>query len=442
MDGSEGGGLDTEVSSLSSISEDTTLPDKSDSKNPTPDAPDPDEYQFNDNSIDYDVEYFDEAQDQSSLERTSNDESHADPLSESGTSHSAKLSNDDSQADPLSGPGACHSTKRRKTGKYKKQIRDHTFHSELDELLHGSKENDNQYRFKGTVFEKNFKNQKSFERCGDIMVSGSCVEDVMSKVWQFCLKFIYRGVVFPDASNESGDLKWEDPPTFDDRDKFMIFHNKISKRSIIPSLVDGHTLQTWLTKDVSVILYKYSNVVSTLHKWNQVESQLLRSKTVDRAGAESVGSLNDVKEDLKKRHGKYLSADDVNRGCWANWICSKPLTMRDDLMSHTPPQHIIGLFSTVPVHSDVLLEKARLDFQVASTVNKAYVRVLQDLKDDHRQLMNIASVMGQRITMLEEKQNEYDTMLTAMNSSVSARENKFSVELAQSVTDCVDVDHL
>lgn len=273
------------------------------------------------------------------------------------------------------------------------------------------------------------------------MVSGGSAEDVLEKIWQYCLKFIHRGVIFPDVANQTGDLKWEDPPTYEDRDKFMTFHDKISKRSITPSKVDGHTLQNWLTKDVTVMLYKYSDAVSTLHKWNLVESQLLRSQTTDRAGAESIASLNQVKEDLKKRHGRYLSADDVNWGCWANWICSKPLNMRDELTQQTPPQHIIGLFSTVPVHSDVLLDKARLDLQVADTVNKAYVKVVHDLKDDHQQLLNIVSVMGQRISMLQDKQIEYETMLTAMNSSVSVRENRFSVELAQSVTDCIDVDH-
>lgn len=312
---------------------------------------------------------------------------------------------------------------------------------DLNELSRKSKEDDVEYRFRGAVFEKNFKNQKSFERCGDVMVSGGSAEEVLQKIWQYCVKFIYRSVAFPDVSHESGELQWEEPPTYQERDKFLVFHDKVSKRSTVPSKVDGSTLQNWLTKEVTVMVYKYSDAVSTLHKWNLVESQLLRSQTTDRAEAESIASLNEVKDNLKKRHGKYLSADDVNWGCWVSWICSKPLNIRDELMGQTPPQHIIGLFSTVPVHSDVLLEKARLDLQVASTVNKAYVKVLQDLKEDHRQMMNITSVMGQRISMLQERQTEYECMLTAMNRSVAARENRFSAELAQSVTDCVDVDH-
>ena len=49
--------------------------------------------------------------------------------------------------------------------------------------------------------------------------------------------------------------------------------------------------------------------------------------------------------------------------------------------------------------------------------------------------------MGERISMLETKQNEYDEMLQAMRNSVAVKETKFSVELARSVTDCLDVDH-
>ncbi|XP_021711281.1 uncharacterized protein LOC110679829 [Aedes aegypti] len=363
-------------------------------------------------SFDYDVEYLDE-------ERV------FDTLELSGSS-----------VDPLTEAGPSKPPKRQKKNKFGNQ----SLSTEFDELPSTSK--NDEYRFEATVFEKKFKNQKSFERCGDVLVSGNSAEAVLEKIWQYCSKFIDRGVVFPDASENTGELKWDNPPTYEDRDKFMLFLDKVSKRSTPPSKVDGHTLQNWQTKDVTVMLYKYSDAVSTLHKWNQVESQLLRSQTTDRAGAESISSLNQVKEDLKKRHGRYLSADDVSWGCWANWICSKPMNMRDELTQQTPPQHVVGLFSTVPVHSDVLLEKAKLDFQVASTVNKAYVKVLQDLNDDHRQLLNIASVMGQRITMLQEKQTEFENMLTAMNSSVSVRENRFSVELAQSVTDCIDVDHL
>ncbi|XP_053698783.1 uncharacterized protein LOC128745728 [Sabethes cyaneus] len=334
-------------------------------------------------------------------------------------------------------PGPSNPAKRRKTNKPGNR----SVLAVPEELLLGSMEKDKQYCFKGVVYEKKFKNQKSFERCGNIMVSSDYVDDVLEQIWQYCTKFIYRGVIFPDTSDDRGELKWEDPPMYKDCDKFMTFHDKVSKRNIAPSKVDGHALQNWLTKDVTVILYKYSDAVSTLQKWNLLESQLLRSQSTDRAGAESITSLNEIKEELKDRHGRYLSADDVNWGCWANWICSKPLNMRDDLMRQTPPQHIIGLFSTVPVHSDVLLAKARLDMQVASTVNNVYVKVLHDLKEDHQQLVNITSVIGQRISMLQEKQVEYENMLTAMNSSISVRENKFSVELAQSVTDSIDVDH-
>lgn len=298
------------------------------------------------------------------------------------------------------------------------------------------------FRLQVDVCMKKFKNQKSYEKCGAINVDADSPNEIAVKIWDYCSKFTHRAVRFSESSDSQPVASWEDSvPCFDECDRFLIFQDKSGKRNISPSKLDSNLLVSWLSREILVIVYKYSEAVITLEQWHQVQSQLIRPLEKDRSGAESVASINQLKEELKQVHGKYLSGDDVNWGCWASWISSKPHDQRTDLKNQVPPDHLINLFSSVPVHSDTLLEKARLDLQVASTVNGAYRNILQELKNDHQQLGNVVKIMGERISMLETKQNEYDEMLQAMRNSVAVKETKFSVELARSVTDCLDVDH-
>lgn len=298
------------------------------------------------------------------------------------------------------------------------------------------------FRFRAAVYLKKFKNQKSYENCGTVNVDGDTVDEVLMKVWEFCSKFTFRAVAFSESSDARVDATWSELlPSFDERDKFIVFQDKSNKKNIVPSKVDSNALVSWLSREIVVMVYKYSESVISLERWRQVENQLIRPLETDRSGAESVASINQLKDELKCTHGKYLSGDDVNWGCWASWISSKPYDQRENLKNQAPPEHLINLFSSVPVHSDTILEKARLDLQVANTVNGAYRNILRELKNDYQQVNNLLNVMGERISMMEAKQKEYDDMLTAMNSSVSVRENRFSAELARSVTNCLDVDH-
>lgn len=287
------------------------------------------------------------------------------------------------------------------------------------------------------MFEKRFKNQKSLDPCGSLSVGGNSVENVVKQVWDFCSKFIHRAAIFNDSIHETLDdsenrgpaaiVSWnEEAPCFENRDNFIVFQDKSSKRNYLPTKIDQSMLRNWVSKDISIIVYRFSDSVTNLRRMNLLEQHLLRPFEKDRAGAESLVSVNKLKNQLKENHGRYLSGDDINWGCWASWIASKSAEKREQLLKETPPEHLISLFSSVPVHSDTLLEKGRLDLQVANTINNAYSRILKNLKNDFDNIQKASSIMGKRIALMESKQKEYDEMLRAMNSSVTARENCFS----------------
>ncbi|XP_065073528.1 uncharacterized protein LOC135697685 [Ochlerotatus camptorhynchus] len=234
------------------------------------------------------------------------------------------------------------------------------------------------FRFRAAVCLKKFKNQTSYENCGTINVDGDTVEEVLMKIWEFCSQFTYRAFAFSEPSDSRVDATWSEIfPSYDERDTFIMFQNKSSKKNIVPSKVDSNTLVSWLAREMFLIVYKYSDSVTTLERWRQVESQLIRPMETDPSGAESIASINQLKEELKYTHGKHLSGDDVNWGCWASWISSKPYDQRDNLKHQTPPEHLINLFSSgaqvVTVRRKVLLTRNPIPF--------AYIGRRQNLRN-------------------------------------------------------------
>lgn len=63
------------------------------------------------------------------------------------------------------------------------------------------------------------------------------------------------------------------------------------------------------------------------------------------------------------------------------------------------------------------------------------------MESDHQQLLNLASLQGQRLAHMREKLTEHEAMINAMKRTVSARETSFSEELARGVTDSNDDQH-
>lgn len=306
-------------------------------------------------------------------------------------------------------------------------------------------------KFKGEVGIKNFKNQKGADPCGTLDIEDDDSDGVLRKIWEYCAPFVHRGVEFKDTVHDKvaaesdpsiALVSWEDEmPSFETSWKFMLIHDKTSKRYFCPSKIDSKSLLSWEDKEMAVVLFKYSSVVTSSKRWALLKEKLLSPIQKDRAGAEAISSVNAVKEELKERHSRYLCADDIVWLCWANFICTKPTEDRSTLIESSPPTHMVELFRSVPVHSDTLLEKGRLDLQVASTVTASYRTILGQMEQDHQQLLNLVAIQGQRMAHMREKLNEHDEMLKAMKSSVSARENPFSQDLARRVTDCNDFQH-
>lgn len=131
---------------------------------------------------------------------------------------------------------------------------------ELKDLADGEEK----FRFKAAVYLKKFKNQKSVTQCGNISVSGNSADEVMIKIWNNCVKYMNRAVFF-SVSDAEEEATWdEELPSYENRNNFLVFQDKSSKRNTVPSKVDGSTLQSWLTKDISLFVYRYSDTVSNV----------------------------------------------------------------------------------------------------------------------------------------------------------------------------------
>ncbi|XP_055522793.1 uncharacterized protein LOC129716974 [Wyeomyia smithii] len=320
-------------------------------------------------------------------------------------------------------------------------------YSSLDDLEPaGNSSEEKLFSFHADILEKKFKGQKSFEKRGTVEVTDDSVEGVLNRIWEYCAQFITKAVIFkdfdPKGHSTNLEAAWDnEDPSFESKDKFLIFQDKSGKRNIAPSDVTSNTLQGWLSKTITVVVYRYSDSVLTAHKYHAVESQLLRPAEKDRAGAESNVSLHKLKETLKVSHGNHLTSDDINWSCWANYISTQPTTMREELINQLPPKHLIALFRTVPIHSDTVLLRTKFDLRVAENENKAYTRIVGQLKQDCDNLRTLVAVMGRRILEMEQLLHDHCDMITAMRNTVTVEDNEYSQFLASKVTDCTDVDH-
>lgn len=194
-------------------------------------------------------------------------------------------------------------------------------------------EDENLFRFHASVLEKNFKGQKSSEKRGTLKIGGNCVEDILRSVWDHCCQFVFKSAAFKEKGRNVFETTWDEKePEYADMDRFITFNDENGKRNVIPSSLTEKLIHRWMEKTITVTVYRYSDSVSSALKYHAMEAQLLTPAQKDRVGAEAIESLDTLKKSLKENHGHRLVADDINWSCWATYISTQPMTLREDLI--------------------------------------------------------------------------------------------------------------
>ncbi|KAH9138681.1 hypothetical protein AeRB84_017009 [Aphanomyces euteiches] len=309
-----------------------------------------------------------------------------------------------------------------------------------------SAQGDDLYRVHLVPLIRNFKGQSSGTVGERFTVEASSLDQFKSLVTDHVLPFLKREVVFSDDLEPT----WSNAtvPDREDIDKFVLFYPP-SKRTLDFQAIKTNTLQSWLNKQINLLVHRYSNSVSSKAMWNIVERGLIIPAERDRAGAASMSAVMELKSRLKAIHGDTYSSHDIYWHVWANFIHTSEAHIQESLLTQAPPPHIIQLFANTPSNPLIQQRNARLGLQVASNINENFASKFDVMKNLVGSLKRKQNEMNVSLATLESQidslQNVSDTnasLIDGFSTSIMPSENEYGRAIIEDIEDANDDDHI
>lgn len=298
------------------------------------------------------------------------------------------------------------------------------------------------FSFKLSFYARDFVNQKSGLKFGDLAIATESVDDVVNSIWDTAKLKISREVIIEDET-----ISWstKEFPDKDEIDKFIAIQDTSSRKLLKPSSFTDKICRNLRDKDLNVLVHRYSSSIGSLKVWDRVKKTLIEPENRDRAGAHSTQALRELVDKLKKKHGYNLTAPDISWMAWANSIQSASPNLQEDLINELPPSHIIHLFRSVPVSEAAQLNNLQQHLRVASNVSDAYQEDLQNVRtwatECQQEINGAFAKFFRRLDGIENRAAYGSNLLQAMNSATLPSETTESRQFADLVSNQDDVDH-
>ncbi|XP_062550203.1 uncharacterized protein LOC134214945 isoform X1 [Armigeres subalbatus] len=298
------------------------------------------------------------------------------------------------------------------------------------------------------VAVRNFKGHSSGKEVGRWGVAGNSVDEFMNSCWKLSHTFLKREVVF--TCDESGVAKpsWSEKvsPEEDDFVRFALFNDKVSHRTLRPDQVTETILQNWRTKEIHLLLHVYSTAVNNKAVFQSVRDTLMGPGTLDKSGAASNATIDELSAKLRGEHGLHWEAHNVAWMMWANVIAVSEPHVQEGMIYDAPPAHLAKLFRA---KEQPRVQSISRNFSMAHSVNDGYQDDISAIKRSFNQLEEMLrgvnkgmQLLKKHIESLESRAVLGDSFLSAAEQAVLVEETGFSSSLARNVTDAEDVDHM
>lgn len=186
------------------------------------------------------------------------------------------------------------------------------------------------YSFERNLQTREFKKQTSgVTKCSIQINSSNSVEEFKNQIWLKIQDKLKREIVFDD--NEP---RWHEnvTPKEEDMERFVLFYDAKSKRSLTLEKINNITRNHWRSKEIWLYAHVYSMSVSNLSLWKKVLKSLIEPLNRDRAGASTISEMNSVIVRLKEIHKLHYQASHINWIMWANRIQASEPHLREKLI--------------------------------------------------------------------------------------------------------------
>lgn len=184
------------------------------------------------------------------------------------------------------------------------------------------------------VQTRDFKGQVSgITKCA-LIINCSSLDEFKHQLWVKIHDKLKREVVFDETSSPQWHVNIS--PKEEDVDRFVLFYDCKSKRSVALSKINITTLNHWRGKDIWLYIHVYSMSVSNLTLFKKVQKVLIEPLNKDRAGASTISDMNILVGQLKEIHRFRYQSLHINWLMWANRIHASEPHLRERTINSKP----------------------------------------------------------------------------------------------------------
>jgi len=251
-----------------------------------------------------------------------------------------------------------------------------------------------------------------------------------SMVWQKASPHIVRGVSITDNAGHISCSWMEGNPTIDQIHLFVEIYDEAAKRAAAWDKIDGAKIQSFATRDVRVVVYRYSKNIVSKDNFEFVKRSLINNTATDRSGAATISEEDSLRDRLMQLYGgTFTGTSHMSWSLWANSILSKPAVAREDLIQAGPPLQMLHLFRSTNVPAEVVLSNL---FEA----NRTSLDMIDRLKRDSNRVREALDFLYHGLSIYE---NQFQARSHMHNAPTETAD---SVELLAHVANQVDYDHM
>lgn len=298
------------------------------------------------------------------------------------------------------------------------------------------------------VHKRQFKGQSSGSYVARWEISAGSKSEFVHKMWDLSKDFLAREVVFTTNSDGTTSPSWSpnEKPVENEFQKFVLLLSG-RRNYTLDKLCEekSNILQSWRGKEISLFLHIYSLSISSRAVWNSVKDALIDPAEKDRSGAAMTHAVFELADELRAAHSDNMDGHGMAWSFWANTILNAPAHLREAMKDY-PPQHLAHLFRA---KEGPRVGEIRRELNVAHSVNNSFheeivaIRQVYDvLESDFEHSRATMKMLKQRVEALEIRDKLSESLISAMETSVSVQEDQQGKTLSLEITDMDDIDHM